>query len=77
MQAILCLSLMDKKMTAEIKKLEYSDCKIRRNKGSIVPPVRGGIKRRIFALFFAQLKLAAQHFVQYYLLIDYCRYSHS
>ncbi|KAJ4700832.1 hypothetical protein OWV82_024154 [Melia azedarach] len=54
---------MDKKMAAEFKKVQYSDSKIRRNKRSIAPPARGGIKRRIFALFYAQLKLAAQHIV--------------
>ncbi|ESR47564.1 hypothetical protein CICLE_v10003051mg [Citrus x clementina] len=36
---------------------------MREHKGSLLlfPPARGGIKRRIFTLFYKQLKLAALH----------------
>lgn len=42
-------------------------------KSSHFPPVRGGIKRKILALFFKNLKLASQQVV-HHLLITNCNY---
>lgn len=45
-------------------KREIINASMRKHKRSllVVPPARGSIKRRIFTLFYKQLKLATLHF---------------